>query len=79
MQSSATATDREGIAFLILTGQYIGYLPVHFAERWILQGSLRALLPNQLHYSTEYAAITRKGARSNLILKSYLQQLKSRI
>lgn len=79
MNSSATATDREGIAFLILTGQYIGYLPVHFAERWLLQGSFRALQPKQLRYATKYAAITRKGVRPNLVLKSYLQQLKSRI
>ncbi|MFT5720963.1 MAG: DNA-binding transcriptional LysR family regulator [Motiliproteus sp.] len=79
MQGNATATDREGIAFLVLTGQYIGYLPVHFAERWVREGSLRALQPKQLRYTTEYAAITRKGARFNLVLTSYLQQLKSRI
>lgn len=79
MRSSATATDREGIAFMILTGQYIGYLPIHLAERWILQGSLRALLPKQLRYATEYSAITRKDARTNLVLDSYLQQLKARI
>lgn len=75
MTSTATATDREGIAFLILTGQYIGYLPTHFAERWLLKGSLRALLPKQLNYSTQYAAITRKNARPNLILESYLEEL----
>ena len=75
MRSSATATDREGIAFLILTGQYIGYLPTHFAERWLLKGSLRALLPKQLNYTTPYAAITRKNARPNLVLECYLSEL----
>ena len=75
MKSTATATDREGIAFLILTGQYIGFLPTHFAERWLLKGSLRSLLPKQLSYSTNYAAITRKNARPNLILESYLEDL----
>ncbi|PWQ92712.1 LysR family transcriptional regulator [Leucothrix pacifica] len=75
MKSTATATDREGIAFLILTGQYIGYLPTHFAERWLLKGSLRALLPKQFSYSTHYTAITRKNARPNLVLESYLEEL----
>lgn len=75
MHSTATATDREGTAFLILTGQFIGYLPTHFAERWLHQGSMRALIPEQLHYSTRYAIITRKDGRPNLILQSYLTEL----
>lgn len=75
MTSTATATDREGIAFLILTGKYIGYLPTHFAERWLLKGALRALLPKQLGYSTQYAAVTRKDARPNLVLERFLEGL----
>ena len=74
---SAQASDREGVAFLILTGRYIGYLPTHFAERWLLQGTLRALLPRQFHYATPYAAITRKGARPNRVLENYLEQLQA--
>lgn len=75
MKGTATATDREGIAFLILTGQYIGYLPTHFAERWLLQGSLRALLPKQACYQTPIATINRKGARTNKVLEYYLELL----
>lgn len=76
MRGSATATDREGIAFLILTGHYIGYLPTHFAERWLLQGTLRALLPEEAKYRTDIAAISRKGVNPNAVLAHYLQQLR---
>lgn len=76
---SATASDREGVAFLILTGLYIGYLPTHFAERWLSQGSIRALLPKEHTYSTPYAAITRKAARPNRVLESYLKHLKAHV
>jgi DNA-binding transcriptional LysR family regulator len=75
LKGTATATDREGIAFLILTGHYIGYLPTHFAQRWLLQGQLRALLPKELSFKTPIAAITRKGATANLVLNCYLEQL----
>ncbi|MGB1237820.1 MAG: LysR family transcriptional regulator [Pseudomonadales bacterium] len=75
MRAGATATDREGIAFLILTGHYIGYLPTHFAERWLLQGTLRALLPEQAVYRTDIAAVSRKGTHSNAVLEHYLAQL----
>lgn len=73
--STASATDREGIAFLILTGHYIGYLPTHFAERWLLQGQLRALRPKVLNFKTPIATISRKSAISNPVLSCYLEQL----
>ncbi|PXF28636.1 LysR family transcriptional regulator [Pokkaliibacter plantistimulans] len=75
LNSQATATDREGIAFLILTGHFIGYLPTHFAQRWVRDGLMRPLLPRQLYFGTQYSAITRKAARPNLILEKYLEAL----
>ncbi len=79
LKAAASATDREGIAFLILTGQYIGFLPTHYAERWIRDGLMRALSPLEHRYITQYSAITRKGAPSNLVLESYLEELDQRI
>lgn len=71
----ASATDREGIAFLILSGCYIGFLPVHFADRWVRDGKLMAINPETCNYITEYCAIFHKGAAHNLILETYLEEL----
>ncbi|MEH6628707.1 MAG: LysR family transcriptional regulator [Motiliproteus sp.] len=76
LKACATATDREGIAFLILSGRYIGYLPDHFASSWVRDGRMRALLPDRYLYVTQFSAITRKGARANLVLETYLEELK---
>ena len=75
LKASATATDREGIAFLILTGCFIGFLPDHFARQWVEAGRMRALPGEELHYVTRYAAITRRGVAPNLVLQTYLQLL----
>ncbi|QFT85807.1 HTH-type transcriptional regulator CynR [Halomonas sp. THAF12] len=75
LRATASATDREGIAFLILSGRYIGYLPTHYAERWVRDGRMRALNPESCRYVTRYSAITRKGAPPNLVLESYLEEL----
>jgi DNA-binding transcriptional LysR family regulator len=48
LHCTASASDREGMAFLILTGRYIGYLPDHYASFWVQQGRLRALKPAAL-------------------------------
>jgi DNA-binding transcriptional LysR family regulator len=75
LKATATSTDREGIAFLILTGRFIGFLPTHFAERWVTQDKIRAIGEHTRGFHTHFSSITRKGALSNLILEAYLEEL----
>ncbi|MFW3895107.1 LysR family transcriptional regulator [Pseudomonas bharatica] len=71
----ASATDREGIAFLILTGSYIGFLPDHYAAAWVEKGIMAALDPDRLHFDAKLAIATRKGRRPNMILERFLNEL----
>ena len=75
LNATATSTDREGIAFLILTGRFVGFLPTHFAQRWVAQDKMRAIEAHNRNYYTDFSAVTSKGARSHLILKAYLEEL----
>lgn len=75
LQRTATASDREAIAFLILTGEFIGFLPDHLAANWVDQGLMSALRPDQMHFSITLAAATRKGRRQNLIVDKFLEEL----
>lgn len=75
LNCSASASDREGMAFLILTGRYIGYLPDHYASFWVQQGRLRALKPASRFYDLSLASVTRKGRRPHLVLESFLEAL----
>jgi DNA-binding transcriptional LysR family regulator len=75
LKATATSTDREGIAFLILTGRFIGFLPTHFAERWVIQDKIRPIDEHARSFYTHFSSITRTGALSNLILEAYLEQL----
>lgn len=72
---TASASDREGIAFLILTGRYIGYLPDHYANAWVQKGRLRALKPDSKFYDLNLVTVTRKGRRPHLVLESFLETL----
>ncbi|GGO76631.1 HTH-type transcriptional activator BauR [Marinobacterium nitratireducens] len=75
LNCTATASDREGIAFLILTGGYIGYLPDHYAANWVGKGQMKPLCRERLHFDTGLSIVTRKGRRSNLILETFLESL----
>lgn len=78
LKASATSTDREGIAFLVLSGHYLGFLPTHFAQRWVNEKKLRAIQADKRGFNTQFSAISRKGARSNLTLDAYLEELDSK-
>lgn len=75
LDCAATATDREAIAFLILTGEYIGFLPEHFAANWVEKGQMIALAPHQMQFTVTLAIATRKGRRQNLIADCFLANL----
>lgn len=75
LRCTASASDREGMAFLILTGCYIGYLPEHYAQQWVEAGRLRALKPRERFHDLPLAVVTRKGRRPQLILDEFLAAL----
>ncbi|MCX5468601.1 LysR family transcriptional regulator [Acinetobacter nematophilus] len=76
LNCSATASDREGIAFLILTGKFIGFLPDHYARKWVVEGFMKPIMQNVMHYSTPICLITHKGKNYNIILKTFMDILK---
>ncbi|HLT98538.1 MAG TPA: LysR family transcriptional regulator [Burkholderiaceae bacterium] len=73
----AKATDREAIAFLILTGEYIGFLPDHYADAWVEKGVLAAIAPDKMSFKETIAAVTRTGRRQNLVVDRFLACLYS--
>ncbi len=75
LKASASSTDREGIAFLILSDSFIGFLPTHYAKQWLREGRLKAIQPEKRSFTTHYTAITRKGARNNLIRDAFMEEL----
>jgi len=73
----ASASDREGAAFLILTGRFIGFLPEHVAEQWVAAGKMRALHSTSQHYSIPFVLITRHDRRANRVVDEFLRLIKS--
>ena len=65
----------EGVAYLILSGGYVGYLPTHYAQIWLSQGLMRPILPEQTQRSIQISLIKRKSARVSRLMKSFLDEL----
>ena len=57
----ATGFDQEAIATLILSGQFLGFLPDHYAQSFVRAGQMRAIEPALFHYECQFFAITRRS------------------
>ena len=75
LNGTASASDREGAAFLILTGCYIGYLPDHLAAPWVNAGRLRGLAVSGGEYSTPFVSVMRRDRRPHRVLEAFLDAL----
>jgi DNA-binding transcriptional LysR family regulator len=62
---SAHAYDQEGVAMFLLSGQFIGFLPTHYATGFVNTSPLVAISPDTLNYEAEFFAISRRSSNSN--------------
>ena len=73
---SASTQQAEGLAFLILSGRFIGYLPRRYAAIWVEAGLMRPLLPSTASRDTAFHIITNKDAEPSLVLRAFLDELR---
>jgi LysR family transcriptional regulator, transcriptional activator for bauABCD operon len=59
LERSATASDQEAVANLILSGAYVGFLPDHYARVFVEAKQMRAVAPAVLRYDCRFACIWR--------------------
>ena len=76
LPSTATARQIEGVAFLILSGWHIGYLPVSYAERWVESGRMRSILPATYRLNTRIELATRRGVTLTLVSQTFADILR---
>jgi DNA-binding transcriptional LysR family regulator len=55
----------EGVLYMVLSGDYIGYLPTHYVERWLRSGRLRRLLGAEGVRRGQVALISRVSQRDD--------------
>lgn len=73
----ATGYDQESIATLILSGQFLGFLPDHYAQSFVRERRMRALRPAVFQYSCDFFSIVRTSPErsrvTNLLQACLLQ------
>ncbi|MCB2094213.1 MAG: LysR family transcriptional regulator [Rhodobacteraceae bacterium] len=75
--SNATAHQVEGIALLILTGNFIGYLPHSLAELWLRNGRMKSVMDGRFDLPTPIEIVTRRGVSPSGADKAFIRLLKA--
>lgn len=67
----ATGYDQESIATLILSGNYLGFLPDHYADGFVRNGQMRAVKPALFRYSCSFFSIVRASPQPSRVSRAF--------
>jgi DNA-binding transcriptional LysR family regulator len=72
---TAMANDVEGVALLVLTGRYVGYLPDHYVAATTFPVALRPVLPQFYGYTVEIELARRQNAHHSPAVMNFLGEM----
>ena len=67
----ATGYDQESIATLILSGQFLGFLPDHYAQAFVRSGQMRAVKPELCRYDCRFFGIVRRAPQPSRVTRAF--------
>lgn len=74
-QPTAIAENMDSCALLLLSGQYIGFLPVEYAAHWVQRGLMKSLLAKKMAGTVDFHMITKKGEQQPYVVDVFIQDL----
>ncbi|MGB0798368.1 MAG: LysR family transcriptional regulator substrate-binding protein, partial [Planktomarina sp.] len=73
----AFVSNMEALAHLIVSGRFMGFLPVHYAKIWVDRGEMRCLEHSDLTWQSEIQLATRKTSTMQQIVKFFIDDLQT--
>jgi DNA-binding transcriptional LysR family regulator len=74
-RAAATVETMEAQLVLILSGEFIGYLPAHYAHSWRERGELRCLNEGAFSYGSPFFAVRTRAGFDNALVQGFLAAL----
>lgn len=72
----ADVYDEEALAALVLSGQYLAFLPDHFASRFEHRGEMRRIRPDIYTYVSDHWTVVRRAPKSSGLVITFLNCLR---
>lgn len=75
--ANVAVNNVEAAAHLILTGEYIGFLPQHYARAWVSRGEMVELLPEHFTHHSDFSFVTHVAGAEQSALKAFVGSLEA--
>lgn len=75
LQRRASVTDQEGVATLVLSGCFVGFLPDHYAEGFVARGQMRKVPLPDVSYPVQFVAVSRRSPAPPRAAQAFLESL----
>lgn len=79
LNKQAKAHHQEARTMLVLSGEYLGYLPIHLVNSWGLEYQLKPLLPEKFNYTNQFQAIRKKQDRHHAAVNLFFECLQNNL
>jgi LysR family transcriptional regulator, transcriptional activator for bauABCD operon len=77
LNPSASGQFTEGIAMLILTGNFVGFLPQHYAQSWVDAGKMRQLMAGNVRKVTNIRMLYPEEAQFFPLVSAFVNLAKA--
>lgn len=74
---TAKTNQMEGLAILVHSGKFLGFLPRHYAEPWVKQNELREIMSEQYSYKVPFALIVQNTSKPETFRDLILKEIKT--
>ncbi len=74
-RSTSQAHQVEGVAMLVLTGKFIGYLPESYAMLWVQEGKMRSVASRKFCLPTDIQLVVKRGQYQSRALQLFVRLL----
>ncbi len=71
----ASASNMEAQAMLIESGCFLGFLPGHYAKRWVEKQRMREIDHLDLQWRSPFYVATRAGTTPPLVVRAFIQEI----
>lgn len=74
-RASGQVVQMEAQVVMILSGQFIGFLPNHIGETWVRQKKMREIKPETYQFVSTHFAAYRRSDSSRPVIRSFVREL----
>lgn len=72
---TAAGFNIEAVAALVLSGKYLGFLPAHYARRWVDQHQMKAINPDSIVARLEIGVILKRNRTPKAVVQAFVDDL----